>query len=466
MVATKEVKGRAIILTDMENEPDDSQTMVKAMMYSNEVDFEGLIAVTSRWLQNRVFPESIVDRVLAYGEVRANLQKHARGWPTVEHLMSRIGSGVVAASGYGMEAVGDGKSTDGSNLIIAAVDRDDPRPVHVCINAGANTLAQALWDVRKSRTVDETARFVAKLRVYDDAGQDEAGAWICHNFPDIFYVRSQQQVFGLYGGGDGTAGGPQVCQPSQEAWANEHIRRGHGVLGALYPQRLMKDYNMHVRYFPLDGGGTTTWIGHVNKGLYDPAQPSWGGWGGRFTAVKHENVAASIEAVRPAEAKYRPYWMYMQTADTWSDGQTEWKDNVFAPLFRWRKDYTNDFQARMDWCVADYRHANHHPVAAFNGDTTRTIVRMQADPGQAVDLDASASSDPDGDQLTFRWYVYPEAGNYGQAMSIEQADGAKAGLRVPRDAAGKQIHIILEVADTNEIASLKSYRRVVVDVGG
>ena len=450
----------------MENEPDDSQTMVKLMMYSNEIDIEGLIAVTSRWLQNRVFPESIVDRVLAYGEVRSNLAKHAQGWPTVEYLMSKIGSGVVCSSGYGMEAVGDGKSTDGSNLIVSAVDRQDSRPVYVCINAGANTLAQALWDVRKSRSAREVEQFVARLRVYDDAGQDDAGAWMCHEFPEIFYIRSQTQVFGLYGGGDGFAGGPQVCHPSQEAWANENIRRGHGILGAMYPQRLMKDYNMHVKYFPLDGGGTTTWLGHVNKGLYDPTQPSWGGWGGRFTAVKHENVAASIEAVRPIEAAYRPYWMYKQAADTWSDGQTTWENNVFAPLFRWRQDYTNDFQARMDWCVADHSQANHHPVAVVNGDKTRTVLRMQVDVGQEVVLDASGSSDPDGDSLTYRWYPYPEAGSYAGTMPVQDATKARASFRVPKDAAREQIHLVLEVADANVIVSLKSYRRIVLDVRG
>lgn len=60
-----EERHRLIILTDMENEPDDAQTMVKLLMYSNEIDIEGLIATTSRWLPNLVFPESIADRVKA-----------------------------------------------------------------------------------------------------------------------------------------------------------------------------------------------------------------------------------------------------------------------------------------------------------------------------------------------------------------------------------------------------------------
>lgn len=165
---TPEEKHRLIILTDMENEPDDAQTMVKLLMYSDELDIEGLIATTSRWLPNLVFPESIADRVRAVGIVRKNLIKHAPGWPTEEYLLSKVAGG---QRGYGMKAVGDGKSSEGSELIIKAVDKDDPRPVWFAVNAGANTLAQALWDVRRTRTEEECRKFVAKIRVYDDRGR-------------------------------------------------------------------------------------------------------------------------------------------------------------------------------------------------------------------------------------------------------------------------------------------------------
>ena len=135
-------KKRFIILTDMENEPDDSQTMVKLLLYSNEIDIEGLIAVTSCWLKDDVYPESIVSRIQAFGIVRANLMKHASGWPTTDYLLSITGGG---QAGFGMEAVGEGKSTRGSEIIIQALLKEDPRPVYFSINAGANTLAQALY---------------------------------------------------------------------------------------------------------------------------------------------------------------------------------------------------------------------------------------------------------------------------------------------------------------------------------
>ena len=53
---------------------------------------------------------------------------------------------------YGMSAVGSDKLTPGAQLLIDAVDRNDPRPLYVSIWGGPNTLAQALWHVRETRS--------------------------------------------------------------------------------------------------------------------------------------------------------------------------------------------------------------------------------------------------------------------------------------------------------------------------
>jgi len=475
-----EQKHRLIILTDMENEPDDSQTMVKLLMYSNEIDIEGLIAVTSIHLQNLVFPESITDRVRAYGVVRPNLVKHTTGWPTEEYLLARVAGG---QRGYGMGAVGDGRSTEGSELIIRAADRDDPRPIWVAINAGANTLAQAFWDVRRTRTDEEIALFAKKIRVYDDSGQDDAGAWIAHNFPDVFFIRSSSQVFGLFGPSENV--GPQSWAPlDQYDWAELNVRTRHGVLGALYPQRQFKNGMFGF----MEGGGTSTWIGLVNKGLFEPDEISWGGWGGRFSWEKSQIRAGQFNSDDP-ERPYFPYLMYPQ-ADDWSFEWTGDEGNLsntsydtvgwktFAPFWRWRDAYTNDFKARMDWCVTDYLHANHHPVVSLFGDENRTTVRLTVEQGERIELDASASWDPDDkvryfpqwgfpdhpDPLSFKWYCYPEAGTYGGAIALEGCANPVCTLTVPADSAGKQIHIILEVTDNDHDAPLTSYRRIVMDV--
>ena len=53
--------------------------------------------------------------------------------------------------------MGEGRSSPGSELIIRAVTRDDPRPLWVVINAGSSTLAQVLRDYRAGHTEAETA---------------------------------------------------------------------------------------------------------------------------------------------------------------------------------------------------------------------------------------------------------------------------------------------------------------------
>jgi hypothetical protein len=151
------------VLTDIGNEPDDSESMVRFLLYANELDVEGLLATTSTWQRTVVHPELIEERVRAYGRVLPNLKAHAPGYPEMQSLLSVIRAGRPE---YGMSGVGAGKDTDASRLIVAAVDRSDPRPIWLTLWGGSVDLAQALWSVRSTRSAQEVERFVAQLRVY------------------------------------------------------------------------------------------------------------------------------------------------------------------------------------------------------------------------------------------------------------------------------------------------------------
>jgi hypothetical protein len=59
--------------------------------------------------------------------------------------------------------------------------------------------------------------------------------------------------------------------------------------------------------------------------------------------------------------------------------------------------------------------------------------------------------------------VYPEAGTYARDVPLTEATTEATNLKVPVDAAGKTIHVILEVTDGGEPA-LTRYRRVVIVV--
>jgi hypothetical protein len=428
---------RLVVLTDIGGDPDDTQSLIRLLVYANEFDIEGLIASASgtpgELKQEVTRPDLIRGTVEAYGKVRDNLLKHAHGYPPADELLARVKSGNPKR---GSKHVGDGHDTDGSNWIIKVVDRDDPRPVNVAIWGGQTDLAQALWRVRNDRTPGELKAFVGKLRVHDIDDQDGLQGWITGNFPDLFYVLSKSRpgedkrtgaYRGMYLGGDESL--------TSREWIDAHIRTGRGPLGALYPTRTWTAPNPHSA---LKEGDTPSWFYFLPTGLSDPAHPEWGGWGGRF---RH--------------AGGRLYRDAADTVGTVTDSR--------ATVWRWRPAFQADFQARMDWCVKPARGSNHPPTAGFRGDTSRQAVRLTAKPGERVTLAANGSADPDGDRLRFRWWVYREAGTYPGEVAVEDATVAETALQIPSDAAGRTIHIILEVTDSGT-PPLTRYRRVVVEV--
>jgi hypothetical protein len=111
-----------------------------------------------------------------------------------------------------------------------------------------------------------------------------------------------------------------------------------------------------------------------------------------------------------------------------------------------------------------FEDANHEPVPHCQGDGTRRVLRIDAPVGRPLELNASGTTDPDGDRLTYRWSVYREPGTYAGVLKIEQADLPRATLSIPADVAGESIHVVLEVNDNGQ-PPLTRYRRVVVTSG-
>ncbi|MFC1762508.1 nucleoside hydrolase-like domain-containing protein [Planctomycetota bacterium] len=473
-------KARLIIMADMGNEPDEEQQMAHMLLCSNMFDVEGLIAVTGKYVRPEdpeayrqvTHPELFIKLIDGYAQVVDNLKKHATGWHDPDTLRSVVTAG---QKGYGMGDVAVGKSSPGSELITKVVTKNDPRPVWIVANAGSNTLAQALVDYRAHHSPAEVDAFVAKLRVFENGAQDNSGAWICSEFPHIHWIRSNYQTY-AYGGPGGLDGdvsghlGPHFWQPyeysvaGQNEWLKEHVMNNHGALGAVYPERRHHGF-MHGDLGFMEGGGTIPWMGLVNHGLFDIDHPSWGGWGGRFSAQKVACFWSRHGDIRVDEEKVAPFYTHREVTDTWTNPQTgETLSSDYVPVWRWRPAMYSDLKCRMDWCVMPYEKANHHPIAAFGGDTRDSIVRLLVSPGDTVDLDASATRDPDGDPFEFTWWQYAEAGTYPGQVHIPAPAKAKTTITVPTGAAKQQIHIILEVRDQNSIGLLTDYRRIVIDV--
>src|SRR5690242_21589450 len=75
-------KPRVVVMTDIANEPDDQMSMVRFLLYSNQLDVEGLIATTSTWMRKQVRPDVIRAVIDAYEQVQPNLLKHDPNDPT------------------------------------------------------------------------------------------------------------------------------------------------------------------------------------------------------------------------------------------------------------------------------------------------------------------------------------------------------------------------------------------------
>ena len=268
---------RVVVMTDIANEPDDQMSLVRFLLYSNQLEVEGLVATTSTWMKNAVRPDVILSVLDAYEQVQPNLLKHASGFPAAAALREVVVSG---QPGYGMAAVGRGRTSPGAALILRAADEPDPRPLWVLAWGGANTLAQALSDARATRTPQDLAALVSKLRVYAISDQDDAGAWIRREFPTLSYVASpstqdgEQYYFATWTGISGdrfyrNCPGADFS-PFSDDWVNANVR-AKGPLGKLYP-------------FPccIHEGDTPSFLGLVDNGLASAMSPAYGGWGGRY----------------------------------------------------------------------------------------------------------------------------------------------------------------------------------------
>lgn len=121
-------------------------SLTRLLLYSNEFSIQGICATTSVWLPNSTHIEQIQSHIVSYAEVVDNLNVHVAKdvqFPSAEFLMSKTYAGYPA---YGMDAVGKGKSSNGSVALMNAVDASDEE-TWVTIWGGANVLAQAVWEV-------------------------------------------------------------------------------------------------------------------------------------------------------------------------------------------------------------------------------------------------------------------------------------------------------------------------------
>ena len=433
--AENDLKPRLVVCTDIapaDVEPDDMESMVRLMAYADMFEIEALItsvgwncdpypAEWAEYLQRVIeaYRKDVPKLMRRSGQQEfmpledENKQQYIGYWPSADYVKSRAVMGSIHG---GIKAIGADNDSPGSELLIRLADEDDTRPIYVAAWGGANTLAQAIWRVKQTRSAEELKKFVRKFRIYTITDQDmQYSMRMNRSYSSHMWLRKEFADDLQFVWDEGTW--QEQCELGKRHWQQHKDNiQGRGALGGEYPT-----YKWGVE------GDTPSFLYVMPNGLNNPEDPHQCGWAGY-----HERGMC---------------------ADSLTTAWTSWQEPVRSISVGYKQrfypDELNDFMARMQWAAEGKGNLN--PYIVIPNDTINITVSLS--------LDASKSFDPDGDNLQFSWWQQPEIGK--TKVKIEQADQPIATLRIPADAKGDTIHIICEVHDDGPY-HLPAYRRIII----
>jgi cellulose-binding protein len=490
-------KPRVVITTDPEL--DDSNSLVRYLLFSSDFDTVGLIYASSqfhwkgdgkgtkafvagreytrfglnlcpctswRWDPNERF---IDDAVELYAQAYPNLRVHDRDYPTPEALKSRIRWGNVEFDGE------MSRDTPGSDLIKSLLLDDDESPVYLHAWGGQSTIARALKSIEEQYESTPQwpairAKVIRKAVIHPSGDQDDTyGKYIRPHWPEIRYRRLAGGVRLGYGTQSAVSVEDAVYFTAE--WTRRNIST-RGPLGAFY--RVWGDGKQKVKgdvfdYFGLSSegaeelkkrgyivwspiqptgsflgeGDTPTFLNLIDNGLRGYRDDGFGGWGGY----------AGVDAGPAFGAAFAPL-------ESVAANPGARREIPRAPTHPFLAAAQRDFAARFVWATtSSYAQANHPPRLSVRSRSRFVSAR----PGEVVSL-AVAPSDPDGNAVALRWWRWDDADSYSGAVSLEPASGTRTSVTVPADAAaGQTIHVIAEATDDGAPA-LTRYERFVVTV--
>lgn len=491
---TNQEKARTVITTD--GEVDDMNSVLRALLYANEMDISGIVLTSSmyhyagdeekgiepyRWTGT----DWIYDFIDDYDKVYNNLKAHDSEYPDPDDLREITKIGNITDKGE-ME-----EETEGSEFLKTLFLDNDERKLYVQTWGGTNTTARALKSIEEDyKDTDQweeiQQKIYDKLILYIILDQDNSyNEYIAKNWPGLETINDRSNFWHFAYAWQMHS--DELNETLKADWTYENLVKDKGpfmenyalmgdgkmIDGELYEeQRGTQDYldnnPQYSQYDFISEGDSPSFLYLVDTGLRSLEDPSYGGWGSRFGS---ENDSLYVNNV----LDYNPYSKQFEAQYT---------------LSRWFADMQNDFAARVDWTLTDdIESTNQAPSVNIEEG-----VDIQANAGETVTLTANGE-DPNGNQLTYKWWRYAEADTYKDSpvtnesevegvgglqiditrqsgenekldtIELENSDTNQTSLVIPEDAeSGDTIHIIVEVQDDGA-HQLKHYQRVIITVG-
>ncbi|MFI5896689.1 DUF1593 domain-containing protein [Actinoplanes sp. NPDC051513] len=473
------VKPRTVVTTDMEQ--DDLASLIRYLLYTNELDTEGIVYTSSRFhwagdgkgteffLPGREYTtpqtswrwtgtRTIQDQVLpAYAKVYKNLKTHDPSYPSPASLLSKVKVGNIVFEGEMSE------DTPGSNLIRGLLLDHDPRPLYLQAWGGTSTIARALKSIEEKYSGTRSwprirAGVSSKAVILASGFQDETYQnYIALSWPGI-RVEQMSGGYATWGyncdfSGQGNVRGlPADRVYFSGAWIKQNIQVG--PYGSLYRSWLdgqaMPGDQLDIFGDPelaptgwcppmepydfLSEGDNVAFNMLLDTGIQAPDNPQLGGWGGRATQT---SASPNLWTMVPTEK------------------DATGADVANYTTLRWAAAAQNDFAARIRWTTTSRYSAGNHPpsVRIAQGSS------VKARPGSTIRLSARVS-DPDRDRVATHWWQYREEGTYPGVVAVS----AHGTVTVPKDAKpGQTISVILQGTDGGQFP-LTRYDRVTIRV--